>query len=445
MPISLLQVDHAFFVEDGHKRLSVAIAEGRRLVDANVDRFETRFHVAPGTTMASIRVTASERRFRKVTGLEAAVPRRRFPLSDTDGYLELQESVKAHTLDFSRAEGRLVSPEEGALHWCETVFEPILELIDSTGMCRLLESMTEADRFLLFRRGIDVPMLPGWRIPRRPSSVAWRTSTAPRQVGASDWSRSVAARRTARPRLWRRRTARTGDSPERDRDTAASPPTSAIPRCAAVRALETGPFDPRSRHEDLSSTRPTSTRSGPSPVGRPRRRDHQPDPVRQDYGRTYEDVLKEICSITRGPVSGGGRRRGCRRHAHGGPGLREARAEHRRQGPDERRGPRGDERFAEEGIKTNCTLIFTANQGLLAAKAGASLLSPVRRPARRHQPGRMIVIRELVEIVAIHELDTEVLAGVDPKPVAHDAGRAWPAPMSRRSRSRSSSRWSITR
>ena len=27
-------------------------------------------------------------------------------------------------------------------------------------------------------------------------------------------------------------------------------------------------------------------------------------------------------------------------------------------------------RFAEEGIKTNCTLIFTANQGLLAAKAG---------------------------------------------------------------------------
>jgi hypothetical protein len=165
MPISLLQVDHAFFVEDGHKRLSTAIADGRREVDANVDRFETRFHVAPGTTMASIRVTARERRFRDVTGLEAAIPRRRFPLSDPDGYLELQESVKAHTLDFSRAEGRLVPPEEGALHWYETVFVPVLELIESTGMCELLESLTEADRFLLFRRGIDVPMLPGWRLP----------------------------------------------------------------------------------------------------------------------------------------------------------------------------------------------------------------------------------------------------------------------------------------
>ena len=43
---------------------------------------------------------------------------------------------------------------------------PILELIGSTGVGQLLESMTDADRFLLFRRGIDVPMLPGWRIPR---------------------------------------------------------------------------------------------------------------------------------------------------------------------------------------------------------------------------------------------------------------------------------------
>ena len=103
MPISLLQVDHAYFVEDGHKRLSVAIADGRRVVDADVDRFETDLHVAPGTTMASIRVTARERRFRKVTGLEAAFPRKRFPLSDPDGYLELEESVKAHTLDFSRS------------------------------------------------------------------------------------------------------------------------------------------------------------------------------------------------------------------------------------------------------------------------------------------------------------------------------------------------------
>jgi transaldolase len=67
-------------------------------------------------------------------------------------------------------------------------------------------------------------------------------------------------------------------------------------------------------------------------------------------------------------------------------------------------------RFAEEGIKTNCTLIFTANQGLLAAKAGASLISPfVGRLDDINQDG-MIVIRELAEIFAIHEIEAEVLA-----------------------------------
>jgi hypothetical protein len=165
MPIALLQVDHAYFVEDGHKRLSMAIAAGRKFVEADVERFQTDLHLAPGTTMASIRATAQERRFRRVTGLDVALPRRRFALSDPNGYLELQESVKAHTLDYSRSVGRLVSPEEGARHWYDTVFAPILEILEAHGALRLLDSMTDADRFLLFRRGLDGPMDRDWQIP----------------------------------------------------------------------------------------------------------------------------------------------------------------------------------------------------------------------------------------------------------------------------------------
>jgi transaldolase len=67
-------------------------------------------------------------------------------------------------------------------------------------------------------------------------------------------------------------------------------------------------------------------------------------------------------------------------------------------------------RFRAEGIKTNCTLIFSANQGLLASKAGASLLSPfVGRIDDTNEEG-MIVIRELAEIVNFYDLDSEVLA-----------------------------------
>src|SRR3954469_11799320 len=87
IPVSLIQVDHAYFVEDGHKRLSLAIAHGRQEVDAEVDRYETDLHLAPGATIESIRATARERRFRNVTGLAAACPQKRFALSDPDGYL----------------------------------------------------------------------------------------------------------------------------------------------------------------------------------------------------------------------------------------------------------------------------------------------------------------------------------------------------------------------
>ena len=67
-------------------------------------------------------------------------------------------------------------------------------------------------------------------------------------------------------------------------------------------------------------------------------------------------------------------------------------------------------RLADEGIRTNCTLIFSSNQGLLAAKAGASLISPfVGRLDDINQDG-MIVIRELAEIVAIHDIDAEILS-----------------------------------
>ena len=67
-------------------------------------------------------------------------------------------------------------------------------------------------------------------------------------------------------------------------------------------------------------------------------------------------------------------------------------------------------RFANEGIKTNCTLIFSTNQGLLAAKAGASIVSPfVGRLDDINQDG-MIIIRELAEIFSLYNIETEVLA-----------------------------------
>ena len=127
-------------------------------------------------------------------------------------------------------------------------------------------------------------------------------------------------------------------------------------------------------------------------------------------GASYDAILQEICKITPGPVSAevvaedvDGMLTEGRHFAKLAPNIVV-------KVPMSEEGLEAISRFADEGIKTNCTLIFSANQGLLAAKAGANLLSPfVGRLDDINQDG-MIVIRELVEIFAVHGIDAEVLA-----------------------------------
>lgn len=67
-------------------------------------------------------------------------------------------------------------------------------------------------------------------------------------------------------------------------------------------------------------------------------------------------------------------------------------------------------KLSQEGIKTNVTLIFSANQALLAAKAGATFASPFigRLDDRAHEG--MDLIKDMRKIYDNYDFDTEVLA-----------------------------------
>ena len=199
--IAVYQVDHAYFVVDGHKRLSLAVEEGREAIDAEVGRFASRFHVASGTTMEDIRATERENRFRQVTGLDLAVPDARFPLGEADGYLDLEESVKAHSYDLSKDQGRVVPPEEGARHWYDHVYRPAVGIALDSGVAGLLSSSTEPELFLLIRAGSRGPMDPGWQIPPAfvEHTVGRLRAAAPRRGSAA--IARVTRRGRAKPRV----------------------------------------------------------------------------------------------------------------------------------------------------------------------------------------------------------------------------------------------------
>jgi transaldolase len=67
-------------------------------------------------------------------------------------------------------------------------------------------------------------------------------------------------------------------------------------------------------------------------------------------------------------------------------------------------------RVSAEGIEVNTTLIFSANQALLAARAGATFVSPF--VGRLNDAGHdgMEIVREIVQIFEMFDIETQVLA-----------------------------------
>ncbi|WMJ74552.1 fructose-6-phosphate aldolase [Cytophagaceae bacterium ABcell3] len=66
--------------------------------------------------------------------------------------------------------------------------------------------------------------------------------------------------------------------------------------------------------------------------------------------------------------------------------------------------------FSENGIRTNCTLVFSAGQALLAAKAGATYVSPFIGRLDDIGHDGLDLIEQIVEIYANYDYETEVLA-----------------------------------
>ncbi len=73
--------------------------------------------------------------------------------------------------------------------------------------------------------------------------------------------------------------------------------------------------------------------------------------------------------------------------------------------------------LAKAGIKTNVTLVFSANQALLAARAGASYVSPFVGRVEDIGWDGIALIRTIADIFAIHDISTEIIAASIRKPM----------------------------
>ncbi|KYD19893.1 fructose-6-phosphate aldolase [Caldibacillus debilis] len=73
--------------------------------------------------------------------------------------------------------------------------------------------------------------------------------------------------------------------------------------------------------------------------------------------------------------------------------------------------------FSKEGIRTNVTLVFSANQALLAARAGATYVSPFLGRLDDIGHNGLDLISDIAEIFALHDIETEIIAASIRHPV----------------------------
>lgn len=136
-------------------------------------------------------------------------------------------------------------------------------------------------------------------------------------------------------------------------------------------------------------------------------------------GRDFSEVIKEITTIVDGPISGE-----VKATTVDAEGMikegREIAAIHKNmivKIPMTVEGLKAVKVLAAEGIKTNVTLIFSANQALLAAKAGATYVSPfLGRLDDISQPG-IDLIEDIVAIFSNYDIKTEIIAACVRNPI----------------------------
>lgn len=136
-------------------------------------------------------------------------------------------------------------------------------------------------------------------------------------------------------------------------------------------------------------------------------------------GRDFNEVIKEIASMVDGPISGEVKATTTEAEGMIAEG-REIAAIHRNMVvkiPMTVEGLKAVKVLASEGIKTNVTLIFSAAQALLAARAGATYVSPfLGRLDDISMPG-IDLINDIAEIFSVHDIQTQIIAASVRNPI----------------------------
>lgn len=147
-PVSLYKVGDAYFVVDGHHRVSVARQNGQTFIDAEVIEVQSRVPVTADLTVEDLDVLAAYRNFLEQTKLDVLRPDQDVRLTMPGDYLKLLDHIRVHKYFVDREQGRELSWEEAVTHWYDHVYMPLVRTIRKKKLLKDFPKHTEADLYL---------------------------------------------------------------------------------------------------------------------------------------------------------------------------------------------------------------------------------------------------------------------------------------------------------
>jgi hypothetical protein len=147
-PVELYKVGNAYFVKDGHHRVSVARTKGNKYIEAQIYEYECDVPVGKDTDLDKLAIQETYHQFLKETGLRKNYPHANLQLTLLGGYPILMEHIQAHQAYIDKLKDRETSLYEASCSWYETVYLPLAEIIRKNRIMKSFPHRTETDFYL---------------------------------------------------------------------------------------------------------------------------------------------------------------------------------------------------------------------------------------------------------------------------------------------------------
>ncbi len=164
-PVELYKVGDAYFVKDGHHRISVARQMGAKHIEAYVTEVQTDVPLTPETTIEDLVLKGEYADFLAKTQLKRLRPEADLTLTVAGGYDKLLEHIAVHRYFMGLEQQREIPYEEAVAHWYDTVYLPVVQAIRERGLLRYFPGRTEADLYLwLMEHRAELSRRLGWEV-----------------------------------------------------------------------------------------------------------------------------------------------------------------------------------------------------------------------------------------------------------------------------------------